>query len=254
MTVFRLFEVFYFPDFIIISDRVILGTLVVSIGYLWIGEIRDRHFLLQANQKLMGMQDQLKQANFDTVSALINVIEAKDPYTRGHSDRVGEYSLLIANKIGLSQKDIEILKNACILHDIGKTLIPDAILNKKEKLTKEEWDKIKLHPTAAVDILKPLSFLTEEKKLILHHHEKYGGGGYPEGIEGDKIPLGARIMAVADSFDAMRSKRAYRDPLSEELILQELKMCSGTQFDPKIVDAMMQLLDEGSLEKIGLSS
>ncbi len=139
MTVFRLFEVFYFPEFIIISDRVILGTLVVSMGYLWIGEIRDRQFLLQANQKLMGMQDQLKQANFDTVSALINVIEAKDPYTRGHSDRVGEYSLLIANKIGLSQKDIEILNIPITTlaseagdHRIGNMVALGALLGKRK--------------------------------------------------------------------------------------------------------------------------
>jgi HD-GYP domain-containing protein (c-di-GMP phosphodiesterase class II) len=253
MTILRLLETYYFPNFAIVSDKIILGTLVVSLAYLWIKEIRDRQLLLKANLELSKTQEQLKQAHLNTISTLINIIEAKDPYTRGHSERMKEYSLAIGKKIGLSKKGLEALETACILHDIGKTLIPDSILHKKETLTNDDWVEIKKHPQTAIDILGPLVFLTNEKPLILHHHERYDGNGYPAGIKATQIPLGARIMAVTDSFDAMRSKRPYRDPLSEELVLQEFRVCSGLQFDPQIVETLFELIKDGSIAKIDAS-
>lgn len=250
MTIFRLAEEYYSPSFNIISDKIILGTLVVSLAYLWMREMQDRHLLQKTNLELNQTQDQLKQAHLNTVSTLVNIIEARDPYTRGHSERVKAYSLLIAKKIGFSKKDLETLERACNLHDIGKTLIPDSILHKKETLTNEDWAAIKKHPQTAIDILGPLSFLTNEKALILHHHERYDGNGYPARIRGTAIPLGSRIMAVADSFDAMRSKRPYRDPLSEELVVQELKANSGSQFDPQIVATLFDLVKEGGIGQV----
>ncbi|OGX15207.1 MAG: hypothetical protein A2166_00250 [Omnitrophica WOR_2 bacterium RBG_13_41_10] len=247
ITGFRLVDEYYFTTVEVIPDSIILGTVIVAIGYLWIKELKDRQVLQRVNKELLESQGQLKQAHLNTISTLINVIEAKDPYTRGHSERVKIYSLAMAKRIGFLKEDLDTLETACILHDIGKTLIPDSILHKIEPLTNEDWVQIKKHPQAAVDILGPLTFLTKEKEIILHHHERYDGNGYPGRIRGTAIPIGSRIMAVADSFDAMRSKRPYRNPLAEELIIQELKVNCSTQFDPQIVETMLDLLSDGSI-------
>ncbi len=143
----------------------------------------------------------------------------------------------------MSAQEIRHIRYAGYLHDIGKIGISDAILNKDGRLTDEEWQIIRKHPGMALEILNPLKFLPEEKVIIKHHHERYDGKGYPDGLSGEDIPLGARIMSVADSFDAMNSKRPYRNALSKEKIISELKFSRGTQLDSSIVNVFLEMLN-----------
>ncbi len=179
-----------------------------------------------------------------TMGALVGTIEAKDQYTRGHSDRVTKYAGTITKELNLSENEQEFIRYACELHDIGKIGIRDYILTKSEALTKEEWNEIKLHPITAANILKPLEFLDEGISFIRHHHERYDGKGYPYGLKMEDIPLGARIISVADAFDAMTSDRPYRKTKSMEEAIGELKKHAGTQFDPKIVEAFLKVLEK----------
>ncbi len=170
-----------------------------------------------------------------TISALARAIESKDLYTRGHSDRVTRYAVELAIAIGVTDDELKLIRNAGILHDIGKIGIPEAILTKPSRLTDEEFAVIKRHPEIGEQIVNDVPFLKPARGLIRHHHERFGGGGYPDGIAGNAIELGSRILAVADSFDAMTSNRAYRNALSIEKALAELEKCSGMQFDPDLV-------------------
>ncbi len=180
-----------------------------------------------------------KQAYFQTISCLAEALDARDSYTKGHSERVTRYALEIAGRMNIAGSDYEILKYASILHDIGKIGIVDDILHKKFKLTEEEYEVIKSHPSFGEKILKPVSFLKEIRQIVRHHHEKFDGTGYPEGLTGEKIPLLSRIISVADSFDAMTSSRPYRDTISFEDAVTELLQNRGTQFDPNIVDVFV---------------
>ena len=241
-TVYRLIKTFYFPDIPIVSDQVILATILFSLVYVWIKEIDDRQALQQTHTELIRAHEKLKQANVNTMSSLILSVEAKDVYTSGHSRRVMEYSMAIGKVMRLSEGQLNILRNGCLLHDIGKIGIPDSILLKREGLSDQDWQVIKRHPKNGVQILRPLDFLDEEKMLILHHHERFDGTGYPDGLKGMEIPQGARIMALADSYDAMKSKRIYRDPLADELINREIAKNAGAQFDPVIVPIFMEVI------------
>ncbi|MFC2041717.1 CHASE2 domain-containing protein [Chloroflexota bacterium] len=174
-----------------------------------------------------------------TIKALAASIDAKDPYTHGHSQRVTEYALLGAISLSMSQEEVEILEYAGILHDIGKIGIPDRILSKPGSLTPEEWGIIRLHPVIGNNIMKDIPFLEESKKLVLHHHERYDGAGYPDGLTGNDIPLGARLLAVVDTFDSMTSDRAYRPAMSVDEAMNELHKCSGTQLCPVAVEAFI---------------
>lgn len=174
-----------------------------------------------------------------TIRALAASIDAKDPYTRGHSQRVTEYALLGAISLPMSQEDLEVLEYAGILHDIGKIGIPDSILSKPGPLTSEEWDIVHRHPVTGANIMKDIPFLEESRRLVLHHHERYDGTGYPDGLIGNDIPLGARLLAVADSFDSMTSDRACRAALSIDDALNELHKCCGTQLCPVAVEAFI---------------
>jgi putative nucleotidyltransferase with HDIG domain len=195
------------------------------------------------NQALIDAHDDLVKSNISTMKTLVSTEEAKDPYTRGHCGRVTEYAVEIARELNLGQKDIEIIKNAGVLHDVGKIGVGDVILHKPTQLNEQEWNVIKQHPITALKILLPLKFLPREKEIILHHHERYDGNGYPEGLKGDRIPLGARILSVADAFDAMNSDRPYRRRLSRTQILNELQNSKNGQHDPRIVDAMLRCLE-----------
>ena len=175
---------------------------------------------------------------------LSTTIEAKDEYTKGHSHRVAEYSVLIARELGWNEKELSNLKNAAHLHDIGKIAIPDTILNKPSKLSEEEFSIIKEHTIIGANILKNISLIDHVQEIVRNHHERYDGNGYPDGLKGKEIPLHARIVAVADSYDAMSSQRIYRNQLPPEKIIQELENNKGTQFDPEITDIFLKLLRE----------
>jgi len=179
----------------------------------------------------------------DTLNALVTSIEAKDPYTHEHSQRVTEYAIALARHLGFSEDQVEMLNFAGKLHDIGKIGVRDSLLTKSSKLTSEEYAIIKLHPLVGERIVKPLGLVREEQAIIRHHHERFDGHGYPDSLAGEAIPLLARIVAVADSFDAMTTTRSYRQALPVEAAIEEMKRCSGTQFDPTIVAAMIDALE-----------
>jgi len=177
----------------------------------------------------------------DTLRSLVSTIEAKDPKTKLHSYRVTQWSVEMATILNLDKEDIDIIQFAGQLHDIGKIGIPDSILLKEGTLTVEEYDIIKTHPTIGENIVKHLNLLPKERTLIRHHHERWDGKGYPDGLAGEDIQLLARILSVADSFDAMTSQRVYRKAKTVEDALRELKHCAGSQFDPLLIDAFLEL-------------
>lgn len=184
-----------------------------------------------------------------SIESLARALEARDAYTRGHSDRVNKFSMAIGRIMGLSKHELEILHDASLLHDIGKIGVPDRILLKPTRLTEEEYDIMKSHAQMGADILSSMSFLREHVPLIRWHHERQDGKGYPDGLRGSEIPIGARIIQVADTWDAMTSNRPYRRALSNEVAASELIKYSGTQFDADVVDAFISwLLDKGMLK------
>lgn len=183
----------------------------------------------------------------DTLKALVSTIEAKDHYTKEHSQRVTYYAIAVARKLECSEEQIEELQFAGIIHDIGKIGISDRILQKTGRLTSEEYTIIKRHPGIGDSIVKPLGLIQSERDIIRHHHERFDGKGYPDGLGGSEIPRLARILAVADSFDAMTSKRPYREGLSVSDALRELRANSGTQFDPETVITMISCIEDGLL-------
>ncbi|MGC9043651.1 MAG: HD domain-containing phosphohydrolase [Myxococcota bacterium] len=180
----------------------------------------------------------------ETIQGFALAIEAKDRYTIGHSERVAKYALELCKGLGLSEEETGRIFQAALLHDIGKIGIRYEELNKPEKLTPKEYEMFKLHPVIGKKILQPITFLQDVLPAIYHHHEQYDGSGYPDGLRGDEIPLGARILAIADTYDAMTSDRPYRPALSHEVAIEELKRCSGTQFDPKLVDVFIKVMDK----------
>ncbi len=186
----------------------------------------------------------LEDSYIRTVTALTSAIDAKDHYTKSHSEHVSQYAVAIGREMGLSDREIEEIRQACQLHDLGKIGVHDYILTKPGKLTPEEWEEIKQHSLKSAEILKPLIFLGGAIDLIRQHHERYDGKGYPYGLKGEEIKLGARIIAVADSFDAMTTDRPYRRARTKEEAIEEIKKCSGTQFDPKVVEAFLRIVDK----------
>ena len=185
------------------------------------------------------VEEILKNEYLDALKALSKIIETRDPYTREHSERVTKYAIDIAREMGFSEEEIEVLRQSSLLHDIGKVGISDIILCKQGKLSPEEKELIRKHPEIGEEILKPLKLLHIAQPLIRYHHERYDGQGYPDGLSGEEIPIYARILAVADSYDAMISERPYRKSLSHEEAVKELIRNSGTQYDPKIVDVFI---------------
>jgi putative two-component system response regulator len=186
-------------------------------------------------------QGRLKRIFWEILTSMVNILEAKDAYTMGHSVRVAEYATATARRMRLSDQEIEILHYAGALHDLGKVGVSDLVLRKPGKLDDAEWAIIRAHPEKSVEILKPIRLLRAEEPAIRHHHERFDGQGYPDGKKEDEIPLLARILAVADSYDAMTSTRTYRKPLTTGQARLQLKQCSGTQFDPAVVEAFLKL-------------
>jgi len=189
------------------------------------------------------LYERLQDTYLGAIGSLAAAIEARDPYTVGHSARVTQYAVAIAESMRLPSEEVEELRLAGLLHDLGKIGVPDSILNKAGRLSEEEYSAIKMHPALSMRIIEPLPHLGNLIPIIYHHHERYDGNGYMDGMVGDKIPLGARIIAVADSFEAMTSDRPYRKALSRAEATGELTRNSGTQFDPEVVKHFLILLE-----------
>ncbi|MFC2172717.1 HD domain-containing phosphohydrolase [Acidobacteriota bacterium] len=191
------------------------------------------------------LRDNLEKGYLDTITTLVNSLEAKDSITAGHSERVTHICVVIAKFLGMDEEKIKDLRLAGILHDIGKIGIEERILQKKAKLTPEEFEVIKLHPLIGYSILKPLEFLGDIRLWILEHHENYSGGGYPTGKPGKEMMFESRIITVADAYDAITSDRPYRKGRSHGEAVAELRRCEGTQFDPDVVEALVRAMGEG---------
>ena len=186
----------------------------------------------------------LKSNQIETVLALAKTIEARDPYTGGHSKKVVDLAIKTAKHMNLPSADIQTIRMAAFLHDIGKISVPDEILKKPGALTDDEWAVMKKHPDVGADIILSVSKLAYVAPLVRFHHEKYDGSGYPYGLQGDWIPLGARILAVVDAYSAITDGRVYRPARTHEEAIKEILNCSGTEFDPKVVDAFINSFDD----------
>jgi putative two-component system response regulator len=193
---------------------------------------------------------QLHQAYQHTLTMLATAIEVRDQYTRGHIERVTEYALLLGELSGLSPTHLEGLRLGAILHDIGKIHVQESILSKKNGLTPEEWLEIKKHPITGAELVREIPYLTPAIPVIRYHHERWDGSGYPFGLQGENIPLEARLVAVADSFDAMTTDRPYKRGLTHEEGLTEIVRCSGSLYDPKVVDCFKKAWETGQIQRI----
>ncbi len=205
---------------------------------LKLARIISEHFMQEPHLQTKKYKDYLEFAK-----VLSLTLESKDPYTYGHSERVSFYSLLIAESLKLMAAEKEEIQLAAYLHDIGKLGINSSTILKKKRLNSRDWEIIKQHPEKGVDLIKPLNNIENIKAYILHHHERFAGNGYPYGLAGESIPLGGRIIAIADSYDAITSDRPYRNKTMTHVeAQQELKRCAGTQFDPLLVEVFLKTL------------
>ncbi len=180
-----------------------------------------------------------------TVGALANSIEARDPYTRGHTDRVARIALAMCARLGWDEKEMQVARMGSLLHDIGKIGVPDAILRKPGRLDTEEYALMKKHPEIGAQILHGISALSPAIPWVIAHHERWDGRGYPHGLAGEEIPQAGRILAIADSFDAMTSRRAYRTQVALDEAAAEVRACAGTQFDPHMADLFQEIFADG---------
>ncbi len=211
--------------------------------------IKSRDAFFNMIKELDFSYKELKELYQGLIHSFANAIDAKSPWTKGHSERVTNYAVAIAGEMGLKQKDIANLRTAALLHDIGKIGTYDVVLDKPDKLNNEEFALIKLHSAKGEEILRPIRQFQSLLPIIRHHHERIDGKGYPDGIKGDEIPLCARILHVADSFDSMTADRPYRPAPSKEYAFSELIRCSDTQFDPKAVEAALKVLKKFQITK-----
>ncbi len=251
------------PGLFLEVEAAILAPMLVRdkvVGVLAVGSSRPgenyskdelemfKNFAAQAAVSIENTQlyDRLQTTYLGAIGALAAAIEARDPYTVGHSARVTQYAVAIAESMGMSIEEVEEIRLAGLLHDLGKIGVPDSILNKPGRLSDEEYTAIKMHPALSMRIIEPLPHLGNIIPIIYHHHERFDGHGYMDGKAGEKIPIGARIIAVADSYEAMTSDRPYRSALSREEAVAELRMNAGSQFDPEVVRHFLDLLDQSA--------
>lgn len=210
--------------------------------------------ITKSNTEYIAMLDdktkELQRMAFQTINTIANTIDAKDEYTKGHSYRVACYSQMLAKELGMSEEEAKNIHSVALLHDIGKIGVPDSILNKPGRLTDEEYAIMKQHPVIGAEILKDINILEGLDIGAKYHHERFDGKGYPEGLKGDEIPYIAKIIGIADAYDAMSSNRVYRKRFSDEKILEEIEKCKGSQFDPDIADAFIRLLKEKRLQDL----
>jgi hypothetical protein len=244
----RIYHVFFknfkwaLPNYLALAPLgVLLAVIFMEIGI--VGLLLFLVPLLVARHSFK-LYMNMKKVYFDTIQALATAIEAKDPYTRGHSDRVAKYAHLIANEMNLSEDFLNNLNCAALLHDIGKIGVPEEILNKPGKLSEDEFEKIKIHPGLGASIVEKIDFMVNSSLFIRFHHERQNGTGYPEGLTSKEIPLGAAILSVADAYDALTSDRPYRKARKPEDALSEIEKNSGLQFKPEVVQALISVLEK----------
>jgi len=197
---------------------------------------------------------QLKAAYKDSLFVLAGAIEARDAYTHAHMHRLGDYARALAIVLEWDADQLEKLEYGAILHDIGKIYVPDAVLLKNGKLSDEEWGEMRKHPEVGARMIRDIPYLAPAVPIVRHHHERWDGKGYPDGLQGDQIPPGARVLAVADAFDAMTSDRPYRKALSVEDAYAEILRGAGKQFDPGMVEAMQRCWSDGIIQDILVNS
>ncbi len=238
-----------------------LSNMERTIGTVIMVFEEDKDFIRQQTLKLLHilvgffslslenayLLNDLKSAYFYTIKAVTNSIEARDPYTKGHSERVARFAKAIAEELNWDKNEIELIDWGGILHDVGKIGVYDSILNKQGKLTDSEYDDIKLHPLIGAQIVEGISFLESIIPYILEHHERFDGKGYPRGVAGENISIKGRLLAVADTFDAMTSDRPYRKALESEDALKEILKNRGTQFDSEVVRAFEKAWKSGKM-------
>ncbi|MCR5675281.1 MAG: HD domain-containing protein [Lachnospiraceae bacterium] len=222
------------------------GILILCFIACWMAariysEVHDQNS--RSIEKLDEKTKQIQRMTFQTIETIANTIDAKDEYTKGHSRRVSDYSAEIAREMGMTDEEVERIRYIALLHDIGKIGVPDAVLNKPGRLNEAEYELMKKHTTIGGEILKDVGMMPELDVGAKYHHERYDGKGYPNGLKGDEIPLVARIICMADSYDAMTSNRIYRKHLNHLIVVEEIRRCRGTQFDPEVTDAFLKFLD-----------
>jgi len=221
-----------------------LGFKVEVNGHDEVSELADSFNKMASS--LSDSREKLQDYFYRVVQSLVRILEAKDPYTKGHSQRVADYAKEISLQMGFSQDKAESIRRAAELHDIGKLVVEESLLNKQEKLSDAELKIIREHPIVGENALRPVLFDEEMLSIVRSHHERYDGLGYPDGLKGDIISIFAQIVSVADAYDAMTSSRAYRPALSSETAIGELKKNSGTQFNTQIVKAFIKVLETGT--------
>ena len=229
------------------SDNLNQLVLLVESALKSVDQMR---IISQINEELSEKNEELEQAYFDTIKILRQTVEAKDPYTRGHSDRVSAFSVLLGKQLGLGENDLETLRVGGLFHDIGKIGVPDSVLTKDDRLTENEFSQIKEHPSIGAHILGNVKVFQDIIPIVKHHHERYDGHGYPSNLAGEDIPYLVRIVTVIDTFDAMTSNRSYRKALPMKTVIAEIEKCKGTQFDPEIADAFLKIIDSDEVKAI----
>jgi putative two-component system response regulator len=239
------------------KDDILIGKSLGVEDYL-VKPLTRQELLTAVHARLSRAQEiklaQLHKAYEASLTALANAIDVRDPYTRGHVERVTAYAQVIAEQMGCRDSLIEQIRFGSILHDIGKIVIQDEMLLKPDTLTSSEWEKMRLHPITGAEMIKHIDYLAAAMPIVRYHHERWDGNGYPDGLKGEEIPLGARIVAVADSFDAMSIDRPYRNGRGLEEAYQEILRCSGTQFDPQVVKAFQRAWQQNKIQQIYVST
>ena len=198
----------------------------------------------ERGEELTKRTEELASLQMGLLSTVLQTLSMRDAMTARHSTAVARYARTVAEMLGLDEREQDLIHTAALLHDIGKFILPDSVLFAERKLTDEEWELIKLHPEQGAKLVERIDGYGPVAEIVLHHHERYSGGGYPAGISGEDIPLGSRIISVADTYDVMTSRDSYRRPVSSEAALAELRRVAGTQLDPKVVEVFERMILE----------
>ena len=233
--------IYMFSTFDHVSDKIVASIFFLCVVFFIVLFVRKS---IKYQRMEYESRERLDQLNTNIIRALSYTIDAKDRYTSGHSQRVADYSLAIAKRMGKSEADQKIIYYAGLLHDVGKIRVSEEVINKAAKLTEEEFNQIRIHPVSGYHILKDIHEDIRIAYGAKYHHERYDGKGYPNALEGENIPEIARIIGVADAYDAMTSNRSYRDALPQEIVRSEIEKGKGKQFDARIADIMLQMIDE----------